>query len=420
MNFYDEEITIGGPDSKHLSSVQMEPRNGGPGGARGGAARGGAGAGGVEGAATGGVQRAAAGRHRRMFQNNSTDDDGLLQDIIDHDDEAEDSEDDDDSEMHLPQGMTMGVGMTGLVPGPNMQKRPGSNRGSKPVPDDTMSSGSEEAAMGPGMGSGGARGGAKLPHHKLTLPMRGSAGGAVRSERQDEQSFIMSPDKWEDLSVPGELKELFPYIVKYTPQTIDTPFHLQPFIPEFVPAVGDVDALLKVQAPPLLQAQRQKELNDHLEKLGLWLLDEPSGAQSEPSLLNMKLRSVLSGSMGRNPRHASSASLIPTARSAKDIDKWITEVEQVHMTQSMYDAQPRKDIDALLEDWPRSFGDEETKNALDQAYRSCLQQNISLADYVGVLCERFGVDGPLESQADYIHNVQTLFALYLAASQAWE
>ncbi|XP_036673762.3 uncharacterized protein IFT46 [Drosophila suzukii] len=422
MNFYDEEITISGPDSKHLSSVQMEPRNGGPGGGRGEAAGGGA-LGGERGAggATGGAQRAAAGRHRRMqFQSNSTDDDGLLQDIIDHDDEAEDSDDDDDSEMQLPQGMNMGVGMTGLVPGPHSQNRPGSNRSSKQVPDDTMSSGSEEAAMSGGLGSGGARGGAKLPHHKLTLPMRSSAGGAGRSERQEEQSFNMSPDKWEELSLPGELKELFPYIVKYTPQTIDTPFHLQPFIPEFVPAVGDVDALLKVQAPPLLQPQRQKELNDHLEKLGLWLLDEPSGTQSEPSLLNMKLRSVLSGSMARNPRYATSASLIPTARSGKDIDKWISEVEQVHMTQAMYDAQPRKDIDALLEDWPRSFGDDETKNALDQAYRSCLQQNISLADYVRVLCERFGVEGPLESQADYIHNVQTLFALYLAASQAWE
>lgn len=62
MNFYDEEITIGGPDSKHLSSVQMEPRSGGTGGGRGGAGGGGAGAVGGEGA----VRRAAAGRHRRM------------------------------------------------------------------------------------------------------------------------------------------------------------------------------------------------------------------------------------------------------------------------------------------------------------------------------------------------------------------
>ncbi|KAH8323467.1 hypothetical protein KR067_011315 [Drosophila pandora] len=418
MNFYDEEITISGPDTKHLSSVRMEQRNG----VAGGSQAGGSGAGGAaaRGTGPGGSQRAAAARTRRLeLHGNSTDDDGLLQDIIDHDDEAEDSDDDDDSEMQLPQGMAMGVGMTGLVPGPGNrnQKRPGSSRNPQQGPphEDPLSSGSEEGAGGGFRGSGG--GAAKLPHQKLTLPMRSSAGG--RSEQQEE-IFNMTPDKWEDLSLPGELKELFPYILKYTPQTIDTPFHLQPFIPEFVPAVGDVDALLKVQAPPLLQPQRQRELDDHLEKLGLWLLDEPSGAQSEPSLLNMKLRSVLSGSRGRNPRHASSASQIPTARSGKDIDKWIAEVEQVHMTQSMYDAQPRKDIDALLEDWPRAFGEAETKSALDQAYKSCLQQDISLADYVRVLCERFGVEGPLESQADYIHNVQTLFALYLAASQAWE
>lgn len=61
MNFYDEEITISGPDSKHLSSVQMEPRNGVPGGGRGGATGGSDGGG-----AAGGSQRAAAGRHRRM------------------------------------------------------------------------------------------------------------------------------------------------------------------------------------------------------------------------------------------------------------------------------------------------------------------------------------------------------------------
>ncbi|XP_033250105.1 intraflagellar transport protein 46 homolog [Drosophila miranda] len=412
MNYYDEEITIGGGDSKHLSSVQMEPRLGAAVAAR----RGGSGPGAGAGEEGRGGQRAAAGRHRRMLQgNNSTDDDGLLQDIIDHDDEAEDSDEDDDSEMQLPDGM--GMGMTA----PRPQTRPGSTRNAKPQAqdqdqDDQMSSGSDEATLG-----GGAV--PKLPHHKLALPMqqRRSAGRAGPSGGQrQEPSFNLTPDKWEQLPLQQDLKDIFPYILKYTPQTIDTPYHLQPFIPEFVPAVGDVDALLKVQAPPLLQPQRQRELDEHLERLGLWLLDEPSGTQSEPSLLNMKLRSVLSGSRGRNPRHASSAALVPTARSAKDIDKWIGEVEQVHMTQSLYDAQPRKDIDALLEDWPRSYADAETKDALDQAYRSCLQQHLPLADYVRVLCERFGIEGPLDSQADYIHNVQTLFALYLAASQAWE
>ncbi|XP_034666880.1 intraflagellar transport protein 46 [Drosophila subobscura] len=424
MNYYDEEITIGsgsgGGDSKHLSSVQMEPRVGAAVGARRSGTGAGATAVGAGAAAEGrGGQRAAASRHRRMLLgNNSTDDDGLLQDIIDHDDEAEDSdEDDDDSEMQLPDGMNMGM--------TRPQTRPGSTRNAKPhqPQDDQMSSGSDEATLGGGAVGGAPGPGTKLPHHKLALPMqqRRSAGqGGSGSGQRQEPSFNLTPDKWEQLPLQQDVKDIFPYILKYTPQTIDTPFHLQPFIPEFVPAVGDVDALLKVQAPPLLQPQRQRELDEHLERLGLWLLDEPSGTQSEPSLLNMKLRSVLSGSRGRNPRHASSAALVPTARSAKDIDKWIGEVEQVHMTQSMYDAQPRKDIDALLEDWPRSYADAETKDALDDAYRSCLQQHLPLADYVRVLCERFGIEGPLDSQADYIHNVQTLFALYLAASQAWE
>ncbi|KAL7739725.1 hypothetical protein ACLKA6_012704 [Drosophila palustris] len=406
MNYYDEEITISGPDSKHLSSVQRDraSRSDGAAGA-GGAGRGSG--------ATGG-QRAARQRNLGL-QGNSADDDGLLQDIIDHDDEADDSDDDDDdddSELQMP-GVDMGI--TG--PGPRPQTRPGSTRNGKQaqMADDQLSFGSSDEAAG---GEQREATGAKLAHQKLPLPaqQRRSAGPA-----QEVATFNLTPAKWEQLPLQPELKEIFPYILKYTPQTIETPYHLQPFIPEFVPAVGDVDAMLKVQAPALLQPQRQRELDEHLQRLGLMVLDEPSGAQSEPSLLNMKLRSVLSGSRGRNPRNATySATLVPTARSAKDIERWINEVEQVHMTQSMFDAQPRKDIDALLEDWPRSYAHKETKEALDEAYRSCLQQQSSLSDYVRVLCERFNVEGPLETQSDYIHNVQTLFALYLAASQAWE
>ncbi|XP_030383890.1 intraflagellar transport protein 46 homolog [Scaptodrosophila lebanonensis] len=388
MNYYDEEITITGPDSKHLSSVKVDQLSGQRG------------------------QRPA--RQRNMLQSQSTDDDGLLQDIIDHDDEAEDSEDDeeDDSELHLVMPMSQA---------PRPQTRPGSSRNAKPASGATAAtapnidddeeglnySSDEAAAMGAATAS--------LPHQKLPQPQQQKRNSAHR-----DVQLSLTPDKWEQLTLQPELKELFPYILKYTPQNIETPCHLQPFIPEFVPAVGDVDAFLKVVAPPLLQPQRQKELDEHLKRMGLCLLDEPSGAQSEPSLLNMKLRSVLSGSRGRNARHASSASLVPTARSPKDIDKWIGEVEQVHMTQSMFDAQPRKDIDPLLEDWPRAYGEPDTASAVEQAYRSCLQDQMSLAEYVRLLSERFNIEGTLDTQADYIHNVHTLFALYLAASQAWE
>lgn len=35
---------------------------------------------------------------------------------------------------------------------------------------------------------------------------------------------------------------------RYTPQVIDLDHKLKPFIPDFIPAVGDIDAFLKVQS----------------------------------------------------------------------------------------------------------------------------------------------------------------------------
>ena len=54
------------------------------------------------------------------------------------------------------------------------------------------------------------------------------------------------PSEYDHLQVSTELKELFQHIRRYTPQTIELDTKLKPFIPEFIPAVGDIDAFLKV------------------------------------------------------------------------------------------------------------------------------------------------------------------------------
>ena len=45
----------------------------------------------------------------------------------------------------------------------------------------------------------------------------------------------------------SDLKDLFQHIRRYTPQTIELDTKLRPFIPEYIPAVGDIDAFLKVR-----------------------------------------------------------------------------------------------------------------------------------------------------------------------------
>lgn len=66
-----------------------------------------------------------------------------------------------------------------------------------------------------------------------------------------------------DLNLDSETLEIFKYITAFVPQTVELETTLKPFIPEFVPAVGEVDAFLKVPRPDARE-----------ETLGLERLDE--------------------------------------------------------------------------------------------------------------------------------------------------
>jgi intraflagellar transport protein 46 len=57
------------------------------------------------------------------------------------------------------------------------------------------------------------------------------------------------PSEYQGLNVGGEVKELFQYITRFKPQNIEIEAMLKPFIPEFIPAVGEVDAFLKIPRP---------------------------------------------------------------------------------------------------------------------------------------------------------------------------
>ena len=67
-------------------------------------------------------------------------------------------------------------------------------------------------------------------------------------------SSAYDPGEYENLPVNAEIKELFQYITRYTPQSIDLEHKLKPFIPDYIPAVGDIDAFIKVRLSSLLSA----------------------------------------------------------------------------------------------------------------------------------------------------------------------
>lgn len=75
----------------------------------------------------------------------------------------------------------------------------------------------------------------------------------------------------------SEVKELFEYIGRYKPQRIELDTTFKPFIPEFIPNVGEVDAYLKMPKP-----------DGSKETLGIEVLDEPALNTVDKAVLEMK------------------------------------------------------------------------------------------------------------------------------------
>lgn len=76
---------------------------------------------------------------------------------------------------------------------------------------------------------------------------------------------------------------------RYTPQHLNLDYKFKPFIPDYIPAVGDIDAFLKVVPPERMILGGESA---DFSNLGLIVLDEPAANQSDSALLHLQLRAV--------------------------------------------------------------------------------------------------------------------------------
>lgn len=88
---------------------------------------------------------------------------------------------------------------------------------------------------------------------------------------------------------PGEITELFNFIDKYHPLDITLETVLFPFLPEYIPAIGDIDAFIKIPMP---------NSDGDEGVLGLEILDEPATEQSNPTGISIYYLAFLMISVG--------------------------------------------------------------------------------------------------------------------------
>ena len=188
-------------------------------------------------------------------------------------------------------------------------------------------------------------------------------------------------------------------------------YQLMPFIPDYIPAVGDIDAFLKVIPPEPFT--KDSKLPEFIPKLGLEVLDEPCGDQSDPALLHMKLRAA-STTSNRAPAPPPSV-----AKSPKDVEKWIAEVQALHAEQPypmVTHSRPLPDIDALMTEWPSKM-----EHVLNSVGFPSAKLDCSLKFYIELMCALLDIPlPPTNNQVDYLFALNTLFNLYLAVKNPME
>ncbi|XP_046873965.1 intraflagellar transport protein 46 homolog isoform X1 [Hypomesus transpacificus] len=200
------------------------------------------------------------------------------------------------------------------------------------------------------------------------------------------------PADYDHVPVSAEIKELFQYITRYTPQNIELDHKLKPFIPDFIPAVGDIDAFLKVPRP-----------DGKPDNLGLLVLDEPCTKQSDPTVLSLWLSE---NSKQHNITEVKVKSIENPEKNPKAIESWMESISELHRSKppaTVHYTRAMPDIDTLMQEWPPEFEEFLGKVCLPTADINC-----DLAEYIDVIC---GIlDIPVYKSR--IHSLHVLFTLY--------
>ncbi|OMJ81375.1 hypothetical protein SteCoe_18166 [Stentor coeruleus] len=270
--------------------------------------------------------------------------------------------------------------------------------------ENDIPSGEENEAGGMGNSSSQESDYASPQKNKAINPtFKGQTANKQSQDEGDEESPVQNiknaynPADYANLQVSQEIKELFQYIQRYKPHQIDLESKVRPFIPDYIAAIGEVDAFLKVPRP-----------DGSEETLGILVLDEPKQNQSDPALLEIKLKPKI-----RRPGTGQSAvrSIENADKNPKQITRWISTINDAHRSKpsaSVTYSKPMPDSDTLMDVWHPDIED-----ILKNIELPGPDLDISLDGYIKIVCAILGI--PIHSLANnksHIESLHVLFSLY--------
>jgi len=202
------------------------------------------------------------------------------------------------------------------------------------------------------------------------------------------------------LRVSDDIKGLFQYITAYKPHDIKLDTQMKPFVPDYIPSVGDMDAFLKPPRP-----------DGAPDELGLKMLDEPATNQSDATVLDLQLR-ALSKKSNLKPTHVRSVE--DASRNPREVHKWVTSIAELHRSKpapQVHYTRSMPDVDRLMEAWPAAF-DSWLEANQGKAGLPTADIELSLDEMAQVACGLLDVPVYPGNESSLIQSMHALFTVY--------
>ncbi|CAD6193265.1 unnamed protein product [Caenorhabditis auriculariae] len=188
--------------------------------------------------------------------------------------------------------------------------------------------------------------------------------------------------------------QVLSYIEAYKPVDIELRPQLRPFVLDYVPSIGDIDAFIKIPRP-----------DDVDDNAGLTHLDEPASQQSDKTIMSMQLRNV---SKEVSQVEETPVKLLSRAdKNSEQIDEWVANIKELHRSrpaQTVHYKDPMPDIESLMQEWPPEF-----EHYLKTVKLPTADLDVSLDQYVDLCLNLFDIP-VAKSRIQSLHLLFSLFS----------
>lgn len=172
---------------------------------------------------------------------------------------------------------------------------------------------------------------------------------------------------------------------------------LKPFLPDYLPSIGELDPFLKVGRP-----DQERDI------LGIEILDEPASTQTDAQILIMQLRAQNKTAFRREDEII--GAIEHAEKNPSSIDKWISNVASLHEQKPLPEVQYAKtmpSIDDLMAVWPEEFEQALIMDSNPNVLPAEL--DMDLKDFATAACAL--VDIPVYD-GNLVHSMHQLFTLW--------